>query len=109
MNILTDKSYKDYKYTSRYNSFPYYYNTKDDKYMYGLTAYLDNTTIYSIHTVVQGDTLDNLALYYYNNPTYYWVICSFNHITNPYMKLKEGQKLKIPTLSMIKYDLRGRS
>lgn len=109
MSKLVNKSYKEYSYTSRYASFPYYYNRDDNKYMYGLTTYLDDSTVYTMHTVKQGETLDDLALYYYNNPTMYWVICSFNRIQNPYTKLTIGQKIKIPSLANIRYDFNGRS
>lgn len=109
MNVLTNKSYKDYSYLSRYLSFPYYYHRNDNKYIYGITAYLDNTTIYTLHTIKRGDTLDKLALYYYNNPTLYWVICSYNHIRDPYVTLEEGKTIKIPSISNIKYDKLGRS
>lgn len=109
MESLINKSYKDYDYTSRYSPFPYYYHVKDNKYVYGVTAYLDNTTVYSIHIVKQGDTIDNLAMHYYNNPTLYWVICSFNRIRNPYTKLSVGQQLKIPSIANIKFDVLGRS
>lgn len=108
MDILTNKSYKDYSYTSRYVSVPYYYHTKDNKYIYGITSYLDDTTPYTAHIVQRGDTFDTLALRYYNNPTLYWVICSFNHIANPYKNLKEGETVKIPSLSTIRFDKSGR-
>ena len=101
MSII-NKAYKDYSYVSRYNVFPYYYHKEDNKYFYGITAYLDDTTIYTLHTIQQGDTLDRLALDYYNNPTLYWVICSFNHIKNPYKELVPGQTIKIPALANIK-------
>ena len=109
MNTLINKTYKDYSYTSRYTPFPYYYHIRDDKYTYGITAYLDDTTIYHMHTVVQGDTIDNLALQYYNNPTLFWIICSFNHIRNPYSDLKVGSLIKIPSIANIKFDMNGRS
>lgn len=109
MSVLTNKTYKDYSYLSRYRAFPYYYHTTDNKYFYGLTAYLDNTTIYTLHTVKQGETLDSLALEYYGNPTLYWIICSYNHIQNPYKQLCVGEKIKIPSLSNIQYDKKGRS
>ena len=67
MRNATEKSYKQYSYTSRYSPFPYYYSKDEDKYFSGLTAYLDNTTVYTVHTVKQGDTLDTLALDYYNS------------------------------------------
>jgi nucleoid-associated protein YgaU len=109
MNILVNKHYKNYNYISRYTPFPCYYNTRDNKYVNGLTAYLDNTTVYTLYTVKQGDTFDHLALEFYNNPTFYWIICSFNHIRDPYMKLQEGQQLKIPSIANIIYDINGRS
>ena len=109
MDVLTNKSYKEYTYTSRYSPFPYYYHTTDNKYVYGVTSYLDDSTPYRIHIVKQGETIDGLALYYYNNPTLFWIICSFNHIRNPYKTLFVGQQLKIPSISTIKFDTVGRS
>ena len=107
-DILTNEIYNSYDYVSRYSNFPFYYNTRDKKYVGGLTAYLDDSTLYSLYTVQQGDTFDNLALRFYNNPTLFWIICSFNHIQNPYIKLKVGQKIKIPSISNIKFDVNGR-
>ena len=109
MDILTNKYYKEYSYVSRYAPFPCYYNTNDNKYVTGLTAYLDDSTAYTLYTVKQGDTIDRLALEFYNNPTLYWIICSFNHIRDPYTKLTEGTKLKIPSIATIKYNINGRS
>ena len=108
MSKLSNKTYKQYSYVSRYNVFPTYYHVHDKKYFYGLTAYLDDSTVYTNHVVKRGDTFDSLALKYYNNPTYYWIICSFNHIQNPYKELKEGETIKIPSFSNIQYDFEGR-
>ena len=108
MTVLRDKMYKDYAYTSRYIAFPYYYHSIDHKYVYGITAYLDDSTPYTAHTVKRNDTIDTLALEYYNNPTLYWIICSFNHIQNPYTKLVEGSIIKIPSISTLKYNKAGR-
>lgn len=109
MDKLLNKSYKDYSYVSRYSSFPYFYHPEDQKYIYGLTAYLNNTTTYTLHVIQRGDTPDHLALEYYGNPTMYWVICSYNHIQNPYKQLVPGQTIKIPSISNIEYDKAGRS
>ena len=108
MDVLSNKQYKDYSYVSRYSSFPFYYHREDDKYVYGITSYLDNSTFYTMHTIQRNDTLDNLALYYYGNPTLYWIIASYNHIRNPYTPLIEGQTIKIPSISNIQYDKTGR-
>ncbi len=105
MDVLTDKSYKEYRKISRYSPFPYYYHTVDKKYIYGKTAYLNDTTTYTSYVVKRGDTFDTLALDFYNNPTMYWVICSFNHIQDPYKNPKEGTVLKIPSLSSIEFKV----
>ena len=103
--VLTEKRYRDYVNISRYSPFPYYYNSNDNKYVYGITAQLrTDDTPFVTHVVKQGESLDSLALYYYNNPTYYWIICDFNRIQDPFTELSIGTKLKIPTFSSIKYD-----
>ena len=106
METLINKEYKDYKKISRYSVFPYYYNRVDNKYIYGVTAHLkkDNTTFVT-HKVAQGDTLDTLALHYYNSPTYYWIIADYNDIQDPYEALLEGSTIRIPTFSNVEYNL----
>lgn len=108
MDILINKSYKNYNYTSRYSLVPYYYNRLDDKYVSGITKQLKDDTSYTLYTVKQSDTFDSLALDFYNNPTLYWVICDFNHIQNPYTELVPGEKIKIPAISALEYDFDGR-
>lgn len=103
MEVLKNKAYREYSKLSRYSEFPYYYHTLDNKYIYGRTAYLDDSTIFTTHVVKEGESFDTLALHYYNNPTYYWIICSFNHIQDPYMELKPGMLIKIPSISNIKF------
>ena len=105
MEILTDKAYREYSRISRYSPFPYYYHTVDDKYIYGTTSYLKDTTVYTVHTVKYGETFDTLALDYYNNPTLYWIICSFNRIQDPFTQLEEGSTIKIPSISNIEFDI----
>lgn len=105
MEKLIDKTYKSYDYFSRYTPFPYYYNTVDKKYVQGTTAQLSTTTSYVLHKVKAGDSLDSLALDYYNNPTFFWVIADFNRIQDPYIKLKIDSQIKIPTINSVTYDL----
>ena len=106
MSQLVRKGYKNYDSVSRYSVYPYYYNKLDDKYIYGLTSQLkkENTPFVN-HIVKDDDTLDTLSLYYYNNPTYFWIIADFNNIQDPYKKLKVGTTLQIPTFSSIKFDV----
>lgn len=105
-DVLSEKYYKVYDRVSRYSVFPYYYNRLDEKYIYGITSQLkQEDTLYVSHTVKQGDTLDTLALYYYNNSTYFWIIADFNQILDPYKDLVLGTVLKIPTFNNIKFNI----
>lgn len=103
MDILTDKQYKSYNYFSRYTGFPFYYNLNDNKYIYGTTAQLRQNNSYALHKVKKGESFDSIALDYYNNPTFFWVICDFNKIQDPYIKLEQGEILKIPVLSNVTF------
>lgn len=103
-NVLSNKQYREYQKVSRYSSTPYYYNIVDEKFCCGTSKHLKDTTTYRVHKVVEGDTLDNLALYYYNNPTYFWIIADFNRIRDPFEDLTIGDKLKIPTFSTIEFE-----
>ena len=65
---------------------------------------MKDTTPYQIYTVKKNDTWDLLALENYNNPTYYWILLDFNRIQDPFVELKEGTQIKIPTLSSIEFE-----
>lgn len=105
MNVLKNKSYNSYNRLSRYSSFPIYYNTLDNKYVGGTTAYLDDTTVYTLYKVEQGDTWDSIALDAYNNPTYYWIILSYNHLQDPFEGPEVGTYIRIPSKSTIRYNI----
>ena len=102
-DVLIDKQYKQYDKLSRYSAVPFYYNELDKKYIYGTGSQLDTEVPYTNHRVKKGDTLDTLALYYYNNPTYFWIIADFNRIQDPYSELKLGELIKIPSFSAIDF------
>lgn len=103
-DYLKNKNYKSYENISRYASFPYYYHTKDDKYIYGITSHIDKDISYVVHKIKQGDTLDNLSLTYYGRPDYYWMIADYNDIQDPYEELFGNyEKLLIPTFTSITY------
>ena len=103
MNVTTEKSYRSYDYISRYQSFPYYYNSQDNRYVYGVTGQLKTGNNYSLYTVKHGDTYDSIALIHYNNPTLYWVVCDYNRIQDPFKKPVVGSQLKIPILSNLNF------
>lgn len=104
MDVLIDKSYKEYNYISRYAGYPYYYNTLDNKYIQGLPGQLSKDSTFILHKVKPRETLDSIALDSYGNSTFFWVIADFNNIRDPFKPLTEGDVLKIPTLADIHYQ-----
>jgi hypothetical protein len=102
MEKLTNKRFNSFDYTSRYTSVPYFYDTEAQTDVYGIGTQMSPNTNFVSHSVKPEDTLDSLALTYYNNPTYWWVIAYFNKITDPFIHLsKKFSILKIPTISGI--------
>ena len=105
MDKLTKKSYHNYDYTSRYTPFPYYYDKEAKREIYGIGKQLNKETAFVSHKVKPEDTLDSLALTYYNNPTYWWIIAYFNDIIDPFILLHSKFKtIKIPSISSIKFE-----
>lgn len=93
---------KSSNYYSRYNGLKYYYNTLDDKYQLATRQWLrelSNPSSITVYTVKKNDTYDSIALQYYNNPTYYWIICDYNRIIDPLINPKPGDILLIPSLN----------
>lgn len=108
MDDLTKKRFAQFDYTSRYTGIPYYYNKKDQREIYGLSRNMIKNSSWVAHKVVQDDTLDKLALNYYNNPSYWWVIAYFNDIQDAFIRLKDHfDIIKIPSINSIEFgDLR---
>jgi nucleoid-associated protein YgaU len=56
------------------------------------------------HSVKQEDTLDSLALKYYGNPTFWWIIAYFNDIQDAFEILcPKYITLKIPSVSKVQF------
>ena len=108
MDILTNKSTKSSNYFSRYNGRAFYYNKKTKKDQLATSSWLKHTNDYSTYIVKEKDTYDSIALEYYNNPTYWWVIALFNDIEDSYMNLMDKFiSIKIPQIAAIEFgDLR---
>lgn len=103
MNTLKNKQYAQFDYTSRYTSIPYYYDTLKQRQIYGIGSNLKKDTAWVAHKIKPRDTLDSLSLKYYNNPTYWWIIAFFNDIQDPFIILKIGSVIKIPSISSIEF------
>ena len=104
MDTLKNKNYASFDYLSRYSNIPYYYDTLKDRQIYGIGTNLKNTSEYVTHKLKNNDTLNSLALKYYNNPTFWWIIASFNDIQDPFKPLTDKYvTLKIPSMSSIEF------
>ena len=70
MDTLTNKTSLNFGYLSRYQGLYSYYDTVSGDTICGLGKPMLKTTAWSAYKVKPEDTLDSLALTYYNNPTY---------------------------------------
>lgn len=104
MDTLKNKMYASFDYLSRYTNTPYYYDTLKDRQICGIGTNLKTTTEFVTHKVKSNDTLNSLALKYYNNPTFWWVIAYFNNIQDPFKPLRDKYTtLKIPSIASIEF------
>jgi len=104
MDILKNKVYESYNYLNRYTTVPYYYNTVDRREIYGIGTNVYKTTSYTAVAVEVSDTLDSLALKYYNNPTFWWLIAYFNDIQDSFICLWDNYDvIKIPDLASLSF------
>lgn len=104
--VLIDKSFRNYEYTSRYSKFPVYYNTVDNKYVYGTTGQLkiNNEIKCFEYSVKPEDSLDSISLKYYGRPDLFWIIADYNRISDCLEPLLDKHpKLIIPSMIDIEY------
>ena len=105
MDTLKNKNYESYDYLSRYTQVPYYFDTIKQREVYGLGNNLIKDNVpYVSHKISSEDTLHSLALRYYNNPTYWWVIAYFNDIQDAFVSLKDYYTIiRIPNISSVTF------
>lgn len=104
MDTLRNKTFESFDYLSRYTNTPYYFDTLHSREIYGIGTNLKNTSEFVTHKVKSNDTLNSLALKYYNNPTFWWVIAYFNDIQDPFKPLRNKyETLKVPSISSIEF------
>ena len=105
MNTLRTKKYLNFGYIARGSGVPYYYDTIKDRNIMGIGKDLKKDIPYFTHETKRGETLDYLALKYYNNPTYWWIIAMFNDIQDAFIEnLKERYPvLQIPNIATLAF------
>ena len=104
MDTLKNKRYLRYDYRCRYASVPVYFDTLGLRDVPGLGKNMLLNSPVVTHKLTSGDTLDSLALDYYNNPSYWWVIAYFNDIQDAFKPLMDQfEVLQIPSISSIAF------
>ena len=104
MDTLKNKTYVSYDYLSRYTSVPNYYDTLSGREVSGIGSNMYKVTNPVSHKVRPTDTLDGLALKYYNNPSYWWIIAYYNDIQDSFIKLSDYYSiLQIPNITEIQF------
>lgn len=108
MDTFNNKRYASFNYTCRYTGVPYYYDTVGKRDVFGIGKPMLKNTSWAAHKVMPDDSLDSLALKYYNDPTYWWIIAYFNNIIDPFTPLHgKFSIIRIPNISSIEFaDLR---
>jgi hypothetical protein len=104
MDTLKNKNFETYDYLSRYTSVPYYFDTLSQREVYGIGTNLKKDIPYVSHKIQVGDTLNSLALKYYNNPTFWWIIAYYNDIQDAFIDIsKKYLIIKIPNIASIEF------
>lgn len=103
MAVKVDSSRNENTYFSRYSHLSILYNTIDrTNYPETYTKIKKNFTVFKTHIISELDTLDSIALFYYNNPLYWWIIADVNDIQDVF-NLKVGNSLQIPHLNQVRF------
>lgn len=104
MDTLKNKNYATFNYLNRYTNVPYFFDTLSEKDIYGIGTNLKNNSEFVTHKVKSNDTLNSLALKYYNNPTFWWVIAYFNDVQDAFKPLIDKYAtLKIPNIASVEF------
>jgi hypothetical protein len=106
MDTLKNRRYLQYGYLCRYTGTPFFYDTINEKECAGIAKDINPEASYFTHRTKKHETLDALALKYYNNPTYWWVIAMFNNIQDAFIDdlAKDYPVLQIPNLGSISFE-----
>lgn len=106
MDTLKNKRYLKYGYLCRYTGTPFYYDTVNERECAGIAQDVSKDAPSFTHIVKRGESLDSLALKYYNNPTYWWVIAAFNNIQDALIENLEKAYpvLQIPNIGSVTFE-----
>lgn len=106
MDTLKNKKYLQYGYLCRYTGTPFYYDTIQERESAGIAQDISKDAPSFTHITKRGESLDALALKYYNNPTYWWIIAMFNNIQDAFIDNLKAQYplLQIPNIASVVFE-----
>jgi hypothetical protein len=85
---------------SRYeNSIVDYFKKEENGNTYPIVFYsFDSLTnvSFSLHTFIEGETLQGLSNQYYNRPDLWWAIAEYNPEITDFINIPAGTELRIP-------------
>lgn len=55
----------------------------------------NNESYFHYYTVEEDDWFDNISYKFYKTPNLWWVVATFNNITNPFEGLVAGQIIRV--------------
>jgi hypothetical protein len=97
MDTLKTKRFLNFGYIARGSGVTIYYDTLKERDITGIGKDLSKDTPYFTYEVKDRDTLDSIALKYYNNPTFWWIIAMFNDIQDAFI---DNLKARYPILQI---------
>lgn len=67
----------------------------------------DDDTSYVVEKKFEG-RLDLITAVFLSEPRYWWVVAQYNNILDPFIEVKEGAVIYIPSLERVKLILSGK-
>ena len=106
MDVLKNQAPHSTNHFSRYSGITEVTNIMDKvrgtdefKRYLVMKTHLKRNENFTSYEVQKGDTWDKIALKFYKNPTYYWIVCDWNRIHDCMVEPKVGDVIEIPILS----------
>lgn len=95
--MITYRGFLDRDYFSRYSKDRVIDDSVDLYFEYD--SYIDLSSLrYNYYTITSADVnrLTIIAMKFYDNPLYWWIIAKMNDISDPFYTPPVGTQLKIP-------------
>ena len=114
----TNKTYRDItninlQSNSRLNAYNPLNVTETNQFFLNVFKYFeipryikDNDAYFTKHVCGDSEWWDNISYEYYKTSYFWYVLCEFNDVVNPYESLYEGKMVKVIDTSYLYYIFR---